>query len=140
MGNVLENLGRDPAAAYYADLCFLRPHDARALLGMKPTRDPADSPVFEQVTAPYRACPSDSAVQKAQYADLKIYLPNDPLVQYLVQAQHLLTLAFLQASDGDAGPGSHHLGDLGFGDHLMQQAPSALLAGQLLLLGAQSPF
>jgi asparagine synthase (glutamine-hydrolysing) len=48
---------------------------------MKPTRDPADSSVFEQVTAPYRACPSDSAVQKAQYADLKIYLPNDPLVK-----------------------------------------------------------
>ena len=44
-------------------------------------RDPADSPVFEQVTRPYRECPSDSAVQRAQYADLKIYLPNDPLVK-----------------------------------------------------------
>jgi asparagine synthase (glutamine-hydrolysing) len=81
LGNVLENLGRDPAAAYYADLCFLKPHDARALLGKSPDRDPEDSPVFEQVTRPYRECPSDSAVQKAQYADLKIYLPNGPLVK-----------------------------------------------------------
>ena len=81
LGNVLENLGRDPAAAYYADLCFLKPHDARALLGKPPSRDPADSPVFQQVTRPYRECPSDSAIQKAQYADLKIYMPNDPLVK-----------------------------------------------------------
>ena len=81
VGNVLENLGRDPAAAYYADLCFLKPHDARALLGQSPDRDPEDSPVFERVTRPYRACPSDSAVQKAQYADLKVYLPNGPLVK-----------------------------------------------------------
>lgn len=81
IGNVLENLGRDPAAAYYADLCFLKPHDARALLGKAPQRDPADSPVFEQVTRPYRQCSSESAVQKAQYADLKVYLPNAPLVK-----------------------------------------------------------
>ena len=78
---MLENLGRDPAGAYYADLCFLKPQDARALLGKAPTRDPADSPVYEQVTRPYRECPSDSAVQRAQYADLKIYMPNDPLVK-----------------------------------------------------------
>jgi asparagine synthase (glutamine-hydrolysing) len=37
--------------------------------------------VYEQVTAPYRACPSTSAVQRAQYADLMVYLPNDPLVK-----------------------------------------------------------
>ena len=81
LGNVLENLGRDPAGAYYADLCFLKPADTRALLGKAPTRDPADSPVYEQVTKPYRECRSNSAVQKAQYADLKVYLPNDPLVK-----------------------------------------------------------
>jgi asparagine synthase (glutamine-hydrolysing) len=81
LGNVLENLARDPAAAYYADLCFLKPQDARALLGKAPTREPAESPVYEQVTRPYRDCPSDSAVQRAQYADLKVYLPNDPLVK-----------------------------------------------------------
>ena len=81
LGNVLENLGREPAAGYYADLCFQKPQDARAMLGRKPTRDPADSPVYEQVTRPYRECQSDSAVQRAQYADLKVYLPNDPLVK-----------------------------------------------------------
>jgi asparagine synthase (glutamine-hydrolysing) len=81
LGNVLENLGRDPAGAYYADLCFLKPQDARALLGLAPTREPSDSPVYERVTRPYRDCPSDSAVQRAQYADLKVYLPNDPLVK-----------------------------------------------------------
>ncbi len=81
LGNVLENLGRDPAGAYYADLCFLKPQDARALLGLAPSRDPQDSPVYEQVTRPYRECRSDSAVQRAQYADLKVYMPNDPLVK-----------------------------------------------------------
>ena len=81
LGNVLENLSRDPAGAYYADLCFLKPHDARALLGRAPTRLPEDSPVYEQVTRPYRECPSTSAVQRAQYADLKVYMPNDPLVK-----------------------------------------------------------
>src|SRR5439155_6527526 len=81
LGNVLENLSRDPAAAYYADLCFVKPADARALLGLAPTRNPDDSPVYEAVTAPYRRCPSPSAVQRAQYADLKVYMPNDPLVK-----------------------------------------------------------
>ena len=42
----------NPRRAYYADLCFLKPHDARALLGKPPRRDPADSPVFAQVTNP----------------------------------------------------------------------------------------
>jgi len=81
LGNVLENLGRDPAGAYYADLCFLKPQDARALLGKAPTREPSESPVYDQVTRPYRECRSNSAVQRAQYADMKIYLPNDPLVK-----------------------------------------------------------
>jgi asparagine synthase (glutamine-hydrolysing) len=80
LGNVLENLGRDPAAAYYADLCFLKPGDARAVLGL-PGREPSSSPVYEAVTAAYRRCPSTSAIQRAQYADLKVYLPNDPLVK-----------------------------------------------------------
>jgi asparagine synthase (glutamine-hydrolysing) len=80
-GTVLENLGRDAAAAYYADLCMLKPHETRALLGRDPDRDPRHSPVFEQVTRPYRQCPSGSDVQRAQFADLKIYLPNDVLVK-----------------------------------------------------------
>jgi asparagine synthase (glutamine-hydrolysing) len=80
LGNVLDNLGRDPAAAYYADLCFLKPWEARALLGTA-GRDPLDSPVYDAVTAPYKRCPSPSPLQRAQYADLKVYLPNDPLVK-----------------------------------------------------------
>jgi asparagine synthase (glutamine-hydrolysing) len=59
----------------------LKPAAARALLGRAPTRTPADSPVYESVTAPYRRCSSTSAVQRAQYADLKVYMPNDPLVK-----------------------------------------------------------
>ena len=80
LGNVLENLGREPAAAYYADLCFLKPHDARELLGKPPRRDPADSPVFAQVTKPYRDCKSTSACKRAIRRP-ESYLPNDPLVK-----------------------------------------------------------
>jgi asparagine synthase (glutamine-hydrolysing) len=81
VGTVLENLGGDPAAAYYADLAFLKPADTRSLMGLSPVRDPRTSPVYEAVTGPYRRCPSSDAVQRAEYADLKIYLPNDPLVK-----------------------------------------------------------
>ena len=69
----LENLGRDPAAAYYADLAFLKPADARALMGLAPDRDPTTSPVYQAVTEPYRRCRSTDAVQRAEYADLKVY-------------------------------------------------------------------
>jgi asparagine synthase (glutamine-hydrolysing) len=80
-GSVLENIARDPAGAYYADLCQVKPHEARRLLGLAPLRDPAASAVYEAVTEPYRRCSSSSAVQRAQYADLNIYLPNDVLVK-----------------------------------------------------------
>jgi len=81
IGTLLDNLGCDPAGAYYADLAFLKPADARPLMGLPPDRDPTRSPVYEAVTEPYRRCPSSEAVQRAEYADLKIYLPNDPLVK-----------------------------------------------------------
>jgi len=80
-GTLLENISRDPAAAYYADLCMVKPHVARAILGLPARRDPAASHVYEAVTEPYRRCASTSAVQRAQYADLKIYLANDVLVK-----------------------------------------------------------
>jgi asparagine synthase (glutamine-hydrolysing) len=80
-GTVLENLGRDPASAYYADLAFLKPGDARQLMGLSPDRRPELSPVYQAVTEPYRRCSSSSAVQRAEYADLKVYMPNDPLVK-----------------------------------------------------------
>ena len=80
-GTVLENLGRDPAGAYYADLAFLKPAETRRLMGLSPDRDVTSSPVFGAVTEPYRRCPSADPVQRAGYADLKVYLPNDPLVK-----------------------------------------------------------
>ena len=81
VSTLLENLSRDPAGAYYSDLAFLKPPEARALLGLVPDRDPSSSPVYAAVTDPYRRCPSADAVQRSEYADLKIYLPNDPLVK-----------------------------------------------------------
>jgi asparagine synthase (glutamine-hydrolysing) len=81
LGSFLDNLATDPAGSYYLDLCFLKPAATRTLLGVGSGNDPRDSAVYEAVTAPYRRCPSTSAVQKAQYADLKVYMPNDPLVK-----------------------------------------------------------
>lgn len=81
LGTYLENIGRDSEAAYYADLCFLKPDRARALMGRSPASDPRESAVYDTVTAPYRRCPSRSVVQRAEYADLKVYLPNDVLVK-----------------------------------------------------------
>jgi len=80
-GTLLENLSRDPAGAYYADLAFLKPSETRALMGLSPDRDLRTSPVYDAVTEPYRRCPSSNAVQRAEYADLKVYMPNDPLVK-----------------------------------------------------------
>ena len=80
-GTLLDNLSRDPASAYYADLAFLKPGEARRLIGLSPNDDPAASPVYEAVTAPFRRCPSRDLLQRAEYADLKVYLPNDPLVK-----------------------------------------------------------
>ncbi len=81
LGTLLQNLSRDAAAAYYFDLCFMKPWDTRALLGRDTGAPLSHSPVFEAVTAPYRRCPSTSALQRAEYADLKVYLPNDVLVK-----------------------------------------------------------
>jgi asparagine synthase (glutamine-hydrolysing) len=81
VGTLLDNLSRDPAAAYYADLAFLKPAATRRLMGGSPDGDPASSPVFAAVTDPYRRCPSKDLLQRAEYADLKVYMPNDPLVK-----------------------------------------------------------
>jgi asparagine synthase (glutamine-hydrolysing) len=80
-GTLLENIARDPAAAYFSDLCAVKPHEARRLLGLSPLRDPSASCVYDAVTAPYRRCTSNSPIQRAEYADLKIYLANDVLVK-----------------------------------------------------------
>jgi len=81
LATFLTNLGWDDATAYYLDLCFLKPPDVAALLGRSDQTDPRNSPVYAAVTEPYLRCPSKSPLQKAQYADLRIYLPNDVLVK-----------------------------------------------------------
>lgn len=81
LGSILENLGRSDAAAYYSDLTFLKPAEARRLLGMPALRDPSLSPVYQAVTEPYLRCPSTDPVQRAAYADLMVYLPNNSLVK-----------------------------------------------------------
>jgi asparagine synthase (glutamine-hydrolysing) len=81
IGTLLENVGRTPEAAYYADLTFLKSHDARLVLGQDPARDPRLGAAYAAVTETYLRCPSASPLQRAQYADLKIYLPNDVLVK-----------------------------------------------------------
>lgn len=81
VGTLLENLGRDPAGSYYADLTFLKAADTRRLMGLSPDHDPTTSPVYQAVTEPYRRCTSGDAVQRSEYADLKVYMPNDPLVK-----------------------------------------------------------
>lgn len=78
---IFGNLSRDGADAYYFDLCFMKPAATRRLMGLPASDDVRDSPVYEAVTAPYRRCPSPSGVQRSQYADLKVYLPNDVLVK-----------------------------------------------------------
>jgi asparagine synthase (glutamine-hydrolysing) len=81
LGNVMQNLGGDPADAYYRDLCFTKPGLVQRLLGRTPTHHPHDGPIYEAITWTYRRCPSKDAVQCAQYADLHVYLPEDVLVK-----------------------------------------------------------
>jgi asparagine synthase (glutamine-hydrolysing) len=80
-GTLLENMAQDAATAYYADLCILKPPQVKRLLGRDPRRDMREDSIYESVTAPYRRCSSTSPVQRAEYADLKVYLPNDVLVK-----------------------------------------------------------
>jgi asparagine synthase (glutamine-hydrolysing) len=81
LSTYLRNVAADPEAAYFADLCLAKGPEVRALLRLPDARAAAEEALFERVTAPYRRCPSKSAVQRAEYADLKIYLPNDVLVK-----------------------------------------------------------
>ena len=82
VGTLLENLGRDPADGVLRRSVVSEAGERpRALMGLSPDADPVKSPVYEAVTGPYRRCPSTDAVQRAEYADLKVYMPNDPLVK-----------------------------------------------------------
>ncbi len=80
-GTLLDNVSVDADSAYFADLCITKPPTVRRLLGLPVAGDVRASNVFNAVTAPYRHCASRSPVQRAEYADLKIYLANDVLVK-----------------------------------------------------------
>ncbi len=81
LGPIADNLLRDPAEAYLSDLCFMKPAAVRRLLGTAAPADVTGNDAFERVISTYRNCPSSDALQRAQYADLKIYMPNGPLVK-----------------------------------------------------------
>jgi asparagine synthase (glutamine-hydrolysing) len=80
-GTLVANLGRDSASAYFQDLTFLKPSDTHRLMGPSCGAESSLDAVAAVVTDTYRRCPSADAVQRAEYADLKVYLPNDPLVK-----------------------------------------------------------
>jgi asparagine synthase (glutamine-hydrolysing) len=80
LGRALTNLSLDDDAAYFADLQFMKAQDTAALLGKDPARSDGGW-TYATVTDAYRRCSSSDPVQRAEYADLKIYLPNDPLVK-----------------------------------------------------------
>ena len=77
---LLDSLARDPAGAFFVDLCFLKPGETRRLLGLPPAGEDAN-PAFTAVTDVYRRCPSSEPLTRAQYTDLHVYMPNDPLVK-----------------------------------------------------------
>ena len=81
LGSVLGNLSRDPASAYYVDLCFLKPWVTRELLGISRPERFDHSGSWHKITDVYRSCPSPHSLQRTQYADLKVYLANDVLVK-----------------------------------------------------------
>ena len=81
LGTYLQNLGASGAEAYYADICFLKPDATARLLGLHPETDYRDREAYATVYDAYMRCGSRDPVQKAQYADIHIYMPNDPLVK-----------------------------------------------------------
>ena len=78
---LLQNIARDPAEAYFVDLCVVKPPEVRRLLGLSPLAAAAESAVCEVATDAFRRCTSSDPVQRAQYADMCVYLPNDVLVK-----------------------------------------------------------
>jgi hypothetical protein len=63
-GTQLENIARDPAAAYFSDLCAVKPHIARQLLGLPALRDRGRA-ASTTPSPNHRRCTSSSPVQRA---------------------------------------------------------------------------
>ena len=81
VGTYLQNVGSSSAEAYYADICLMKPNASALLLGREPNSDHRSREPYAIVDGAYSRCTSPDPVQKAQYADLHVYLPNDPLVK-----------------------------------------------------------
>ncbi|MGH9174811.1 MAG: asparagine synthetase B family protein, partial [Vicinamibacterales bacterium] len=81
LGTYMENLGGEAADAYYADICFLKPQATGILMGLGADSDHRNRESYSMVRSAYTKCRSADPVQRAQYADLHIYLPNDVLVK-----------------------------------------------------------
>jgi asparagine synthase (glutamine-hydrolysing) len=76
---VFQNLAGSDAEAYFADLCMVKPQRLGSLLGRQISL--RNHAAYDLVTGTYRSCRSNDPLQRAEYADLKLYLPNAPLAK-----------------------------------------------------------
>jgi asparagine synthase (glutamine-hydrolysing) len=76
---VFQNLGGSDAEAYFADLCMVKPERIGPLLGREISL--RGHAAYDLVTSTYGSCGSAAPLQRAEYADLKMYLPNAPLAK-----------------------------------------------------------
>jgi len=79
--STLQELGLDPARAYYASLTQLARADALALLAPGLARSLADHDPFEAFETHYRRPKADDALLRATYADFQTFLPDRILVK-----------------------------------------------------------
>lgn len=79
--STLENLGRDPARAYYASLTQLDRAEALAVLAPELRAELAGHDPFEAFAEHYRRPAVDDSLYRAQYADFKTFLPDQILVK-----------------------------------------------------------
>jgi asparagine synthase (glutamine-hydrolysing) len=76
IGTLLDNLQVDEATAYYRDLCLIKPGLVEAIF-----HSPVPEYVEAFVTDTYRRPSGADPVQRSQYGDIMVYLPNDVLVK-----------------------------------------------------------
>ncbi|MCB9916185.1 MAG: asparagine synthase (glutamine-hydrolyzing) [Planctomycetes bacterium] len=79
--STLENLGRDPARAYYASLTQLPLAEARAVLAPELRAALAQHDPFDAFEEHYRRPAIDDPLFRAQYADFKTFLPEQILTK-----------------------------------------------------------
>ncbi len=79
--STLQELGEEPARAYYASLTQLARADALALLAPELARALAGHDPFEAFETHYRRPQADDALLRATYADFQTFLPDRILVK-----------------------------------------------------------